>query len=648
MVVENVKPEITITPEPYDGIYNRDVTIAVKVKDPIENNTYSGLKEIRYVVTNMGDTTQSGTLFRFGIDSPTKAELVQAWEDSSAIVVDRNLNNSNDVRITVYAVDNADNDNEAFVDIMIDVTEPTISVRYDNNDGDTAFADGTTDAFFKANRQATVVVTERNFNPDLVTVTITNTEGVIPALSGWSTSEAGGNGDGTTHTATILYSSDGDYTFDISCTDRATNPSQPVDYGGNLAPQKFTVDKTVPTVSVSYDNNDARNGNYYNALRRATISVVEHNFETSRVVVKLTASDDGVPVSAPAISGWSRSGDTNTATILYDADAYYTFDFDYIDKAGNPASDIAEQSFFVDKTNPVVTISNIVDESANNDSGNIGFELTATDTNFDVFEPVLTAVMMVDGEIVTKQLEIGSVSSVNNGRRYTVANLDKDGIYRVICTVVDKAGNAYSEVILENADGTTYPVERTASDSLVTFSVNRNGSTYEVSKETIELVGKTYVQHVNNNVVLVEINADPLSNHSVTVNDEALTENMDYSVEHEGGRGNWNKYTYTVDKSLFENEGEYNIVASSKDKATNDAFSDVKGAAVSFVVDRTAPVVTVSGLTSNGRYQTDKQRVTLIPTDDGGALKSLEVYTVDNNGSVISELVNLEDQAFET
>ena len=47
--------------------------------------------------------------------------------------------------------------------------------------------------------------------------------------------------------------------------------------------------KTVMTVSythlisVAYDNNSASNGNYYNNKRTATVTITEHNFDTSRI-----------------------------------------------------------------------------------------------------------------------------------------------------------------------------------------------------------------------------------------------------------------------------------------------------------------------------------------------------------------------------
>ena len=52
-------------------------------------------------------------------------------------------------------------------------------------------------------------------------------------------------------------------------------------------------------------------------------------------------------------------------------------------------------------------------------------------------------------------------------------------------------------------------------------------------------------------------------------------------------------------------------------------------------------LVTVAGLESNGKYKTDLQQVLLIPSDNGGLLKSVIVRTVDENGSVLKEIINL-------
>ena len=646
-IVESVKPEITIVPEPTYGIYNSDVTVAVFVIDPKigETEAYAGLAEITYEVKNMGTTTQSGVLYSFDTENPTYDDLVQEWSKLDAIVVDKDLNNSNAVEIIVSAKDNAGNSNSAECEIKIDITAPIIEVNFDNNNGDTSFADG---VYFRANRTATIVVTERNFDPELVELAITNPHGYVPAITGWTTVEGSGNGDNTTNVAYVTFDRDGDYTFDVSCTDAAENASADVDFGASLAPERFTVDKTAPVVNVSYDNNDSLNGNYYKAQRTATITVTEHNFETGRISISLKATDNGADVQLPTVSQWTTDGDVHTATITYAADALYVFDFDYRDKAGNAIADIAEQSFYVDLTNPVVTIEKIVDRSANNSEGNIGFVMSATDTNLDVFTPVVTAVIKNGNTWETKQIDGGEIADITNGKMFTVSNLETDGIYRITCTVVDKAGNAYSEVVLENADGEKYSEQRSGEDALVTFSVNREGSTFELDESVVELLDKYYVQNVNDDVVLVEINVDPLKEYVVTLNDKVLVKDTDYSVTEEGGNGAWMKYTYKISKTLFVEEGEYKLVVSSTDKADNDAFSDIKDATVEFVVDRTAPVVAISGLENGGRYQTESQLVTLIPTDDGGELKSLVVNMVDEDGKVIKEAINLADKALAT
>ena len=51
------------------------------------------------------------------------------------------------------------------------------------------------------------------------------------------------------------------------------------------------------------------------------------------------------------------------------------------------------------------------------------------------------------------------------------------------------------------------------------------------------------------------------------------------------------------------------------------------------MVDQTAPVLTVSGLKTGGRYQTTEQTVTVIPTDDGGRLNSFRALVLDSDGT---------------
>lgn len=206
-------------------------------------------------------------------------------------------------------------------------------------------------------------------------------------------------------------------------------------------------------------------------------------------------------------------------------------------------------------------------------------------------------------------------------------NLPEDALYTLTCTVMDMAENETIEMLLE--DGEAYEE--------VAFSINRNGSTFAYGNEfTEKLVEQYYVYSVNEDVVIVEVNVDPIENYVIKLNGEELTEGKDYTTTQTSNEGEWSRRVYYIDKDLFVDEGEYNVIVSTVDKAETTAFSDVKNLTVAFVVDQTKPVVTITGLEAGGRYQTDEQTVTLIPTDEGGRLKSLCVVVFDSDGNPLT------------
>lgn len=637
---EKLAPEVTMSQQtPANGIYKDDVSVQIEVVDPIIGGTYSGLESITYKVLNMGVESQSGELFAFNIQDPKQSDLVQRW--TGKIVVDSKLNNSNNVQVVVYASDMAGNQSSKTITLKIDTTSPVIDIEYNNNNGETLFAGET---LFKEDRVATIKVTERNFNAGKVVIDVSNTDGIMPVMSNWTVYKNGtGNGDDTVYMATLTYSADGDYRFDIKYTDEAENECTVINYGNALAPKEFTIDKTLPTVQVSYDNNSAANGKYYKEDRVATVTVTEHNFDESRYILTLTATDNGVATQIPVAGQWTSDGDVHRMTIPFTQDGYYTIDIEFTDKAGNAALDFEAQDFFIDKTNPTLSISGVTNESANN-AGEVGLVITATDTNMDVFEPNIYAIIVSDDSYKIEYFNIGKTQDITNGIKYTISNLETDGMYKVTCNVVDKAGNTFSEVLLYKNDGTSYTEQKTAGEELLTFSINRDGSVYEVNEVTEELLVNKYVQSISDDIAIVEVNADELVEYQVILNGKVLTENVDYTVVKEGGNGQWYKYTYLVSKSLFATDGQYELVISSKDKAFNSAFSDVKGRTITFVVDTTEPVVAVSGLETNGRYNVTEQTVTLVPTDDGGLISKVLVGYADKSGNIYENIFMLEGE----
>ncbi|MBO5447963.1 MAG: hypothetical protein J5994_01420 [Ruminococcus sp.] len=607
-VMESVAPQIRVTPgkNTFSGVYNSDVDINVEVVDPAaDGNVYSGLRSVTYEVVNMGQVTQTGTLFDYRFENPKAGDLVQTYSQDGCIKVSSAQNNSNDVTVRVTAVDNAGNTAVASCDIKIDITKPKIRLSYNNNSAQN-------NEYFKADRTATIEVTERNFSADDVKLSITNTDGSVPSISSWSKSGGSGNGDNAVWSATLRYTADGDYTFDVSCADAAGNPDSGLEIAsGTVAAKKFTIDKTKPVLKVEYSNSDVQNGNYYKAERTADITITEHNFNADSVKITVEAELDGKKITAPKAAKWETSGDVHKTSIPYTEDGLYTFKISYTDTAGNDIDTYPEDKFYVDKTAPEVTISGIKENSAN--KGEVAPVITFSDINFSSDSVKITLKGANRGDITELK---GSFSETEHGTVFTFDNFEQvkdiDDIYTLTAVTTDKAGNSSSQEIK--------------------FSVNRFGSTYELSDSANSMNG-SFVKDPTD-ITITEVNANKLNNVQITLfkNDKTivLKEGTDYTVTEEGGNGAWYKYTYNIFKKNFEDDGVYRISVHSEDEAGNVAENtlDTKDKEISFAVDKTAPDIVITNLEDGKTYPVEKKEVKISVTDNI-QLSSVSVYLDD-------------------
>lgn len=613
-IEEHIAPEIHVTTaQTESGIYNGDVSVSITVADPDLNGAYSGIKKIRYEVSNMNVVTQEGTLFDFEQKDPVQAQLVQEW--SGSIKIDSVLNNSNEVRVTVYAEDNAGNISSDFAEIKIDITKPVINVIFDNNDGDTSYD---SDIYFDRQRVATISIYERNFDASKVKVVIGNTDGYIPVISEFTTSIGTENQDNTVHTATITFSADGDYVFDISYADEAGNENETVNYGNSLAAQAFTIDLLKPDIQVEYNNTNALHSNYYKEKRVATVRINEHNFDPDRVTITINASDDGYAVELPEISAWNNKGDEHWLTITYEKDALYEFSVSCTDMSGNVSDTYGTDVFHVDQIMPELRIEGVDDRSANKDV--VAPVIFVSDVNFDsdTVEIMLTGARRGMLDIG----ELGEFSDIEHGQMFTFYDFaresDIDDIYTLSVKVYDLAGNL--------------------AEKSIRFSVNRFGSTYALDERTSVLNG-SYVNEAHD-VVIYEMNADLLGPVEILLykNGAVITleKDVDYTVEISGGDGEWYQYTYRIFASNFENDAVYSIVTRSTDAASNVSINDLdtKNTQIRFVVDKTAPSVAAIDLESGKTYPVISKEVTISVLDN---LKVQKVVIVLNGVEQVYE-----------
>lgn len=534
----------------------------------------------------------------------------------------------------------------------IDKTGPEITVEYD-------IVEATNGKYFNADRTATITVIDNNITEEdadnavdiKVVDRLTDAD---PVFSGFKEIEVAA-GEKHAYQATIIYD-EGAYEFDMGFADMAGNESA-VTYVGD-APNAFVVDKTAPVLSVVYDNNSARNGNYYRANRTATVTIDEHNFDNtadfgfvnSHLIITETGDGGGV---IPAINGWSSDKDIHTATIDYNYDGFFHNNFAYVDLAGNAAVVYADE-FYIDKTAPQISISGVSANSSNN--GPLSVNVTFTDTNIDassnaVFNGAKNGSETLSGVTVTKNFEIVRES---------------DDLYNLTATAYDKAGNS--------------------SNQQMTFIVNRFGSIYYI--EGVENGGymkpSDFVSNGGDtNIVIHEINVDNIEE-GEEIDDEfvsypeivvfegaqssVLEEGTDFEVEVNSVYGGWNDYCYIIDDSVFSSETKYGVKLYSKDNATNDNESTSETIWVDadnpvtvdenaeeeeplleqfeFTVDGTAPECIVSDLESNAQYNEKTKVVTLTVSDnvllsdlyieiDGEKVESLQKSSPDEDSAVM-------------
>ncbi len=666
-VSEIQPPDISMTVEPAEGgIYNGDVTVSVRVEDPSVNDAYSGLQSITYRVLNMGQETQSETLYTFDNTMPQYSDLLQVWEGE--VTISSELNNSNDVVLEIYAQDNVMNASVETISLSIDITPPQILVSFDNNQMQ--------NDLFRGGRTARINISERNFSKEYVNI-IAKKDGVeySPSVI-WEQTEGSGNGDNTLWYADVPFSEDGTYSLSIECTDLAENKSSEINYAeGTVLPSDFSIDATIPEITVEFSDKDTNpQGNYYKGERIATITIDEKNFnkENATSGIKVTGDADGRPITT-TVSEWKESGTQHTTTVAFSEDAKYHLNVGYTDEAGNAGKEF-NTDFYVDNTDPELNISVNGDttftaygqgetitpmiqyEDANLDDSQVSIQLTGG-MNVTVSEPKIT-----DDQIsfsLTKSEEsrtwTGEIKKiVKNGKVYgkTITfndfpsdptkdkNNSFDDIYTFSVFVKDKAGRISHS---GNADKNS-----------MTFSVNRFGSTYDITK--IKPMLNQYVQNTGE-VIISEINPNRLQQYAITLfknsqeivlqqdedydveialmknNEEVISpEDEDYEQEIAKEEKKWHKYTYRIHPEIFEDDGAYNIELSSTDKAGNNSRNtyDGKEEKVRFFVDKTPPTAMIANLETGKTYQVDGGQMTVyMSANDNLKLSEVSVYLDD-------------------
>lgn len=595
-----------------NNLYNNDIDVQFSVSD-----SYSGVKSVSYTIKdrNGENTVTVGDMSVDKSDGNINTEL------SKTIKVG---NNENDIKLTVTIEDNAGNKSSKDVTFSIDKTAPTIEVTFDNNNRNRNYSDS---EYYKADRTATVTITERNFNEADVKATIAGLSSGNPTISSFTT-VAGSTPDQTKHVAKITFGKDADYTMSIDFTDMAGNRAS--QYKSN----KFTIDKTKPVISEIKLSPSPSNSKYFNEDVTVSVTVNEHNFDSS--LVKFTSIKGTLP-KIPK-SDWKDDGDKHTVSFKLKAEDIYSFRVGMTDKAVNAAADKTQSEIVLDKTKPGVEISGVKDKKAYgyNDKDKVAPVFTFSDTNIDP-ENVSYKIYKIgqDGSKtdVTSKFD-NTKSNVKNGAMTVSFNefkstSDVDGLYTIEVSSKDLAGNE-------------------SSDTKV-FSVNRYGSSFVIDDSMKDLIHSYISKGEDVKVKIINVNKISDENTTVTVTyngtNITLKAGTDYtfSTISESDDG-WCEYEVTINKSVFEKDGSYSVKVTAVDEANNTStntddahVSSDEAPKIDFYVDTTKPEVTITGAEKDAVYKEVTKQITVTVEDANIDADNLaDVLDIQVNGEAVT------------
>ncbi len=300
-------------------LYDSDMSYEMTVTDPYMQdedgtNQYSGLASVSWFV----ESDQEGLILTAGSNNYFSGE--QSVSLTVPVIIN-GVGETNDITVTVTAVDFAGNLTVYRDYLAIDNRAPRVKLVYDNN----SVLNG---RYFNADRNLTLRVEDLNFDAGRTSVA------TRPDFSGWSQS-------GNVWTAAVSYNADGDYTIEMTAEDKAGNRAD-IDYtdgGANAAPQAFTIDKTLPKAEItgvenrqsytgdvrpsvifedvnfdpngcSVDWNVTKTGGRINLTERADVSSVTHGAVYTLENFKRITGNDGIYTLSATIT--DLAGNTGT------------------------------------------------------------------------------------------------------------------------------------------------------------------------------------------------------------------------------------------------------------------------------------------------------------------------------------------------
>ena len=304
--------------------YSGDVTVTVTVdEENFMDGEYAaeGIRDMAINADILGDDNETVTKESYQINNWTRDDDTNLWTGTFV------LSTEGDYTLSISYADKSGNEvayTNSDHQITIDKTAPVVTVSYDNN---TVNENAKDDSFFDKARTATITVEEHNFNPEIIDATITAKDIAGEDIEAAEAIEMLANlewdpegAEGNTHTATIKYSDDAWYTFELtSFKDYALNEMNPdnenkvIYTDETISPEKFVVDTVSPSNDVSYTFTNKYDSSLKKVLNVLTFGV----FFNGNIEVKVSAQDmtSGLYIAKLYIKSVSDDADVSNMKI---------------------------------------------------------------------------------------------------------------------------------------------------------------------------------------------------------------------------------------------------------------------------------------------------------------------------------------------
>ncbi len=574
-IVDNISPERTVTYSSPVRTVSSTTMEDIEFDENTENTDtilyYDGDATLTFDITEVNFYPEDAVI--------TVTKDGQAYTEFSLTEWSSKDNDINESKMTLgdegtYVVkmsyqDRSTNEMDDYTSatIIIDKTNPVISVNYSNKNIKNTI-DGRD--YFDTPQTATITITEKNFRADdvkaMVTavnssgnkVNVTDYAAYLSDRNNWTT-------DGDVHTATIEYSADANYTFDISYSDLADRSSK--DY----AEDKFTVDKTAPTdITISYSK----------SLLEQVIGAVTFGYYKEQVKVDIIGYDETSGIYSFDYEGLLASGvsNTNTAvakTAIENADitteggtstaTFYipqsalsginqfngTLTVSAYDRSSNSTQNADTKRLVADNIAPVGTMTfNEASGEANGlsyYSGDITASIEIIEANFYPED--------VDFKVNNSAISLNWNSNGDiHTAEYTVSNEDE---YQFSLNYTDRSGNEMTEITRSNM-----VIDKTAPTITVDSSLKNQTAN---NGETIKLkitVDDEYFDADCINAELWRIVSDTASDSPELKASQLVTEKVELTPVQSG-----TSYVYTINN--VDKDGFYTLNCLASDYAGN-------------------------------------------------------------------------------